>query len=60
MEEAKLNLYRLPPKDFSGREDVIVFTDLQKIYGLEGRDEKVTALKNVSLAPKSEFYPIKR
>ena len=30
------------------------------MYGLEGRDEKVVALKNVSLSPKSEFYPIKR
>ena len=56
----KLNLYRLPPKSFLGREDVIVFSDLQKVYGLEGRDEKVVALKNVSLSPKSEFYPIKR
>jgi putative ABC transport system ATP-binding protein len=56
----KLNLYRLPPKDYSGREDVIVFTDLQKVYGLEGRDEKVVALRNVSLSKGSEFYPIKR
>jgi hypothetical protein len=30
------------------------------VYGLEGRDEKVVALKNVSLAKGSEFYPIKR
>jgi hypothetical protein len=58
--EVKLNLYRLPPKDYSGREDVIVFTDLQKVYGLEGRDEKVVALRNVSLSKGSEFYPIKR
>lgn len=56
----KLNLYRLPPKNFEGREDVIVFTDLQKVYSLEGRDEKVVALKSVSLSPKAEFYPIKR
>ena len=58
--EVKLNLYRLPPKYYSGREDVIVFTDLQKVYGLEGRDEKVVALRNVSLSKGSEFYPIKR
>jgi putative ABC transport system ATP-binding protein len=56
----KLNLYRLPPKNFEGREDVIVFSDLSKVYNLEGREEKVVALKSVSLAPKSEFYPIKR
>ena len=57
---SKLNLYRLPPKDYNGREDVIVFNDLQKVYGLEGREEKVTALKNVSLSKGTEFYPIKR
>jgi hypothetical protein len=56
----KLNLYRLPPKDYSGREDVIVFTDLQKVYGLEGREDKVVALRDVSLSRGSEFYPIKR
>lgn len=39
---------------------MIVFTDLQKVYGLEGRDEKVVALRNVSLSKGSEFYPIKR
>jgi len=40
----KLNLYRLPPKNFEGKEDVIKFTDLSKIYNLAGRDEKVVAL----------------
>ena len=40
----KLNLYRLPPKNFEGKEDVIHFKDLSKIYNLAGRDEKVTAL----------------
>jgi hypothetical protein len=29
----------LPPKIFEGREDVIVFTDLRKVYNLEGREE---------------------
>ena len=56
----KLNLYRLPPKNFEGRDDVIIFSDLSKVYGLDGREDKVIALKNVSLSPKSEFYPIKR
>jgi hypothetical protein len=37
-----------------------MFRDLKKVYNLQGRDEKVVALKDVSLAPKSEFYPIKR
>lgn len=60
VKEEKLNLYRLPPKSFDGKDDVIVFSDLSKVYGLEGRDEKVTALKNVSLSKGSEFYPIKR
>ena len=59
-EEERLNLYRLAPKNFTGREDVIVFSDLSKVYGLEGRDEKVVALRNVSLSKGSEFYPIKR
>ncbi len=56
----KLNLYKLKPKNFQGREDVIMFNDLQKVYGLEGRDDKVVALKNVSLSASQEFYPIKR
>jgi putative ABC transport system ATP-binding protein len=60
LRKKKLNLYRLPPKNFEGREDVIMFQDLKKVYNLQGRDEKVIALKDVSLAPKSEFYPIKR
>ncbi len=56
----KLNLYRLLPKNFDGRDDVIMFNDLRKVYSLEGREEKVTALKSVSLANGQEFYPIKR
>ena len=56
----KLNLYRLQPKNFEGREDVIMFNDLSKVYNLEGREEKVVALRSVSLAPQTEFYPIKR
>ena len=56
----KLNLYRLPPKNFEGKEDVIQFTDLSKIYKLAGRDETVVALKSVGLAPNDEFYPIKK
>lgn len=60
VEEQKLNLYRLPPKSFTGKPNVIMFENLQKVYGLEGREEKVTALKNVSLSPGAEFYPIKR
>lgn len=51
IKKKKLNLYRLPPKNFEGREDVIVFNDLKKVYSLEGRDEKVVALKSVSLSP---------
>ena len=56
----KLNLYRLPPKNFEGKEDVIQFTNLSKVYNLKGRDENVTALKSVSLEPGAEFYPIKK
>jgi len=39
---------------------VIHFSNLAKVYNLAGRDEKVTALKDVSLSPGSEFYPIKK
>lgn len=56
----KLNLYKLKPKNFEGREDVIMFSDLSKVYNLEGREEKVVALRSVSLSPNTEFYPIKR
>ena len=45
----KLNLYRLPPKNFDGKEDVISFTDLSKVYTLDGREEKIVALKSVGL-----------
>jgi hypothetical protein len=30
----KLNLYRLPPKNFEGKEDVITFNNLSKRYTL--------------------------
>ena len=53
-----MNLYRLPPKNFEGKEPVIWFNNLSKTYKLAGRDENVTALKSVSLAPDHEFYPI--
>ena len=33
---------------------------MAKTYNLAGRDDKVTALKNVSLSPGDEFYPIKK
>ena len=56
----KLNLYRLPPKNFANKEDVIYFQNLSKVYKLAGRDELVTALKSVSLSPGEEFYPIKQ
>ena len=60
MRRKKLNLYRLPPKDFDNKEDVIMFSDLSKVYSLEGREENVVALRSVSLATNTEFYPIKR
>ena len=56
----KLNLTRLPPKNFEGKTDVIAFTDLSKTYNIAGRDEKVVALKSVSLARDDEFYPVKK
>ena len=55
----KLNLYRLQPKNFEGKEPVIWFTELQKTYNLAGANaETVTALRSVSLAPGEELYPI--
>ena len=60
MRRKKLNLYKLPPKNFEGNKDVIRFNELRKEYKLEGRDEKVIALKSVSLSDNAEFYPIKR
>lgn len=39
VKKKKLNLYRLPPKNFDGKEDVIYFTNLSKVYNLAGRDE---------------------
>lgn len=59
-QEKQLNLYRLPPKNFVHRENVIEFTNLQKVYKLAGREENVIALKDVSLDGGSEFYPIKK
>jgi putative ABC transport system ATP-binding protein len=56
----KLNLYKLRPKNFEGRDDVISFNDLSKKYNLEGREEQVVALKSVSLNANSEFYSIKK
>ena len=60
VKKKKLNLYRLPPKNFEGKEDVIHFDGLSKLYNLKGRDETVRALSKVSLNPGDEFYPIKK
>lgn len=56
----KLNLYRLPPKNFEGKEDVITFNNLSKRYTLQGREEEIVALRNVSLNNNSEFYSVKK
>ncbi len=56
----KLNLTRLPPKNFEGKNDVISFSNLSKTYNLAGRDEKIVALKSVSLTRDIEFYPVKQ
>lgn len=55
-----MNLYRLPPKNFDGKQNCIMFNDLSKVYNLQGREDKVTALKSVSLSDGNEFYPIKK
>ena len=60
MRRKRLNLYKLPPKNFEGKEDVISFNDLAKTYNLEGRDERIVALKSVSLSSKNEFYSVKK
>lgn len=56
----KLNLYRLQPKSFEGKEDVISFHNLSKTYTLQGREEDIVALKSVSLHAGSEFYAVKK
>lgn len=56
----KLNLYRLPPKNFEGKEDVITFNNLSKRYTLQGREEEIVALRSVSLNASTEFYPVKK
>ena len=56
----KLNLYRLPPKNFDGKDDVISFNNLSKVYTLSGREEKIVALKSVSLVQNQEFYAVKK
>jgi len=56
----KTNLYRLPPKNFEGKEDVISFNNLSKKYSLSGRDEDIIALKDVSMNSISEFYAVKK
>jgi len=60
VQEKKLNLYKLPPKNFVHRDTVIEFRNLQKVYKLAGREESVIALKDVSLTKGTEFYPIKK
>jgi hypothetical protein len=56
----KLNLYKLPPKNFAGKPDVITFNNLAKRYTLQGREEEIIALRNVSLNSNTEFYSIKK
>ena len=47
----KLNLYRLPPKNFENKEDVIWFENLSKQYELTGGAPPVRALHPGSLSP---------
>lgn len=56
----KLNLYRLPPKSFENKPDVISFNNLSKTYNLDGREEQIVALRSVSLTNTQEFYPVKK
>jgi len=57
----RLNLYKLPPKNFEGKSDVISFNNLAKTYTLAGEEgESVVALKSVSLSSKHEFYSVKK
>ena len=56
----KLNLYKLPPKNYEGKDDVISFNNLSKVYSLAGREEEVVALKSVSLTSNQEFYSVKK
>ena len=60
MRRKKLNLYKLPPKNFEGKDDVISFNNLSKVYTLAGREEEVVALKSVSLTSNQEFYSVKK
>jgi len=41
-------------------EVVVVLKHVKKQYSLEGREDVVTALEDIHVAPGSEFYPIRR
>ncbi len=41
-------------------ENIITCQNISKIYILPGSEEKVVALKSISLSEESEFYPVKR
>eukprot|EP00826_Nyctotherus_ovalis_P027084 TRINITY_DN2111_c0_g1_i1.p1 TRINITY_DN2111_c0_g1~~TRINITY_DN2111_c0_g1_i1.p1 ORF type:complete len:302 (+),score=93.54 TRINITY_DN2111_c0_g1_i1:168-1073(+) len=53
-------IFNLPPKVIKNADDVIICEDLSKEYILEKRAEPVVALRGLTLAESSEFYPIKR
>jgi len=39
-------------------EPVVVLRNVEKAYGLQGREDHVVALKDITLAPESEVFPI--
>jgi len=60
--EAELDCYGLPsiPIQKQLGEYVITVNHISKMYNLAGREEAVTALKDITLSCDSEFYPIRR
>jgi len=39
-------------------EPIVILDGVQKVYGLQGRDEEVVALKDITMSMDSEIYPI--
>jgi len=54
-EVEKGDIYNIPHKDLSDREVVIEVNNLQKSYDLQGNEDFVVALQNLTMSPGHEL-----
>jgi putative ABC transport system ATP-binding protein len=54
------DILNLPPKDFTNAEVVIEVKNLEKSYELQGNEEYVVAIQNLTMTTGQDLLPIRR